>query len=176
MKRSNIAVLLLLLTLAWAAVIFYFSSQPPQASYAQSTLALRLFRRLDAFFDITDSPLYLLLEGRLRTLWFLEEAHSTTSALRKSAHFGIYFILGILSCSFGYLYTRKLLVAFLLGCTLPVTVAVLDEYNQSFVDRISSLGDVVIDGFGALAGTLLTLTLILLFRLVRWLWGSIRKT
>lgn len=80
-------------------------------------------------FDITDTAFLKKVEFIVRQRLFKGRFNSKNSIVRKSAHFGIYFILGIMCSVFGYFYTKKILIAFLLGVSLPVVVAVLDEYN-----------------------------------------------
>jgi VanZ family protein len=155
-------------------MIFYLSSQPPEISYGQSKLAIKIIKGVDDFFDISDTAFYGKVAGFIQAKWFLGFYKSTNFVVRKSAHFGIYLLLGIFASAFAYVYSKKLLMGFLLGISLPITVAVLDEFNQSFVGRLSSLEDVIIDGGGALTGSILFLIIILIIKIVNELGLSIR--
>lgn len=164
MGRRNLGILLFFVFVLWTLMIFYFSSQPPSISHNQSNMAVRILRKVNEIFDITDTPLYEKAESFIKDVVLRGRYRSTSMVVRKSAHFGIYCILGMLCCGFGYIYSRKIFMGFLLGISLPVTIAVLDEFNQSFVGRTSSLNDVIIDGAGAFMGTLVILCIILLIK------------
>jgi VanZ family protein len=164
MTKKNLGILLLLffLLVIWIRVIFYFSSQPPSVSNNQSGTAVKIIRVINDTFDITDTELYGKIENKVKNISFFKRYKTPNAMVRKSAHFGIYFLLGIISGAFGYFYAKKVLIGFLLGISLPVTIAVLDEFNQGFVDRGASLNDVIIDGAGAFTGTLVIISLILI--------------
>ncbi|MGI6678675.1 MAG: VanZ family protein [Dehalobacterium sp.] len=166
MKLKKVTIFLIVLFFIWTGVIFYFSSQPPQVSHRQSKIVVQIIYGIDSIFDLTDNNFYMKIESFFGDFRFLDKYKTANAVVRKSAHFGIYFILGIIACAFGYTYTKKILIAFLLGGSLPVVVAVLDEYNQSLIGRTSSLTDVIIDGGGALFGTLFWITLIVIFRFI----------
>lgn len=164
MNRKKLSVILFVVFALWTIVIFYFSSQPPSVSHSQSGMVVRIIRKTDDIFDITDTKLYHKVSNVIKDLWFMGRYKTTNTVVRKSAHFGIYFILGILCSSFGYVYSKKILLGFLLGISLPVTIAVLDEFNQGFVGRMASLNDVIIDGAGAFTGAVLVIVIILIIR------------
>ncbi|ATW28413.1 hypothetical protein DCMF_06550 [Candidatus Formimonas warabiya] len=167
--------ILFLLFIGWTGMIFYFSSQPPERSYSQSGMTVKMLRTVNDLFDITDTHLYGKLEHVLKNTWPFSKYQSTNAVVRKSAHFGMYFLLGMLSAAFGYLYAKKMLIGFLLGVSLPVVIAVLDEFNQEFVGRTSSLNDVIIDGTGALTGTLIIIFLTGVVKIIRSVNRKLRK-
>ncbi|MCR6546834.1 VanZ family protein [Dehalobacterium formicoaceticum] len=175
MKIKKLAISLTVLFFLWTAVIFYFSSQPPEVSHSQSRIVVQIIGGINNIFDFTDTGFFVKIENVLGDFRFLDKYKTPNALVRKSAHFGIYFILGIIACAFGYTYTRKILIAFLLGGSLPVVVAVLDEYNQSQIGRTSSLTDVLIDGGGALTGTIFWIFLILIFKFISFIKGRIRS-
>lgn len=128
-------------------LIYYLSSRPAVESQAQSDVILMFL--VDAIkINPTDEGLELM-----------------SMVLRKSAHFGIYAVLGgflVLAASRYYLNVwatvnmwtplRKLFVPW----TVAVLYAISDEFHQSFVfGRSGELRDVLIDGAGALLGILL---------------------
>lgn len=176
MNRKNIGIIIFIVLALWVGVIFYFSSQPPGRSSDQSGMAIKAFKKANDLFDITDTQVFKKVEATAKARLFNGRYKSTNQIVRKSAHFGIYFILGIMCGVFGYFYTKKILIAFLLGMSLPVVVAVLDEFNQGFVGRVSSLSDVILDGTGALIGAALAAIMILIFKLIGWCLSYFRKT
>ncbi|MGI6712899.1 MAG: VanZ family protein [Bacillota bacterium] len=169
MKKKNIIILLNFLFLLWIVMIFYFSSQPPSVSNSQSGLVVKIIRTVNNIFDITDTKLFIKIESLLKDIWPFNKYKTPNAVVRKSAHFGIYFLLGMISSSFGYIYSKKTLIGILLGISLPVMIAVLDEFNQGFVGRTSSLNDVIIDGAGALTGTFVIMFSILIIRIIKLL-------
>ncbi|HQC41724.1 MAG TPA: VanZ family protein, partial [Petrotogaceae bacterium] len=102
----------------------------------------------------------------LKKLWFGTDKVSSMALLRKSAHFGIYFVLGIISFIFSLGYSKKYLMAVITGVTFPAFIACFDEYNQEFFERGAALTDVMIDISGAVAGTVLAVCVILVVKLV----------
>ena len=156
-----------LLLVLWIGLIFYFSSQPPSVSHNQSGLAIKVIKKINDIFDITDTALFKKVETIAKERLFKGRYSSKNSIVRKSAHFGIYFILGIICSVFAYFYSQKILIAFLLGISLPVVVAVLDEFNQGFIGRTSSLSDVILDGAGALMGTVLVVVIIFIIKVIK---------
>ncbi len=166
MQRQTLGISLFILLVLWTAVIFYFSSQPPDISHHQSNAAVKIIKIVNDFFDITDTVIYEKVTGLFKDSWLLSRYKSSNALVRKSAHFGIYFLLGVITAAFGYVYSRRILVGFLLGVSLPVMIAVLDEFNQGFVGRTSSLDDVLIDGAGALVGDVLFFVVVLLVKVV----------
>ncbi|MEL7568056.1 MAG: VanZ family protein [Dehalobacterium sp.] len=174
MNRKKLSIFIFLLFILWIAVIFYFSSQPPGVSDSQSRMAVKIINKVNDLFDITDTKLYTKTTDIIKNIWLFNKYKTPNAVARKSAHFGIYFILGIITSAFGYIYARKMLLGFLLGGSLPVVIAVLDEFNQEFVGRTSSLSDVIIDGAGALTGTIIIIFLILLGKIINMVKGYIK--
>ena len=169
MNRKNLSILTFFIFVLWVTIIFYLSSQPPDVSYSQSSTAIRILRKVNDALDITDTTFYKSIESIVKDTLLGGRYKTPNVVLRKSAHFGIYFILGILCGSFGYIYSKKILIGLLLGISLPVTIAVLDEFNQGFVGRSSSLNDVIIDGAGAFTGTIAVICIIMILRVAGWI-------
>lgn len=167
MSRKKLSILVFIIFILWTGIIFYFSSQSPGVSNSQSKMAVRIINKVNDIFDITDTKLYTKAENMVKDIWLFNRYKTPNAVVRKSAHFGIYLILGIITSGFGYIYSKKMLMGFLLGTSLPVVIAVLDEFNQGFVGRTSSLNDVIIDGVGALTGTLAIVFLILIGKIIK---------
>lgn len=141
----------------WIALIFYFSSQPPSTSHEQSGRFVYIFQRVNDLFDISESTFFSKIETFIFEGLFDDKYKSTNAKVRKSAHFGIYFVLGSLVTGASWLYTKKWFATFLMGISIPTTVAVLDEFNQGFKGRTSSISDVILDMFGSIFGTIFVL-------------------
>ena len=100
-------------------------------------------------------------------MWLGDQYADSIALVRKSAHFGIYFILGVFSWLFGYLYSKRLLIGTLLGVSLPSLIAALDEYSQEFVGRGSSLNDVLIDISGAVFANIIILVIYVVYKICK---------
>jgi VanZ family protein len=164
-KQRIVISLFGIIVMVWIGLIFYFSSQPPGESNRQSKGAVNIFYQLDEHLDFTDTVIYDKAVYFFREVVLQGQYSSSNALIRKSAHVGIYLILGFMICLMSYLYYRKHLLSFILGVTIPTVVAVLDEYHQSFIGRTSSIDDVILDGFGAAVGTVICLTMIMMVKL-----------
>ncbi|MCD6551188.1 VanZ family protein [Thermotoga sp.] len=168
------ALAVLILTLSWIGLVFYFSSQPSNISAEQSGAVYRFLKKLDNILDITQTEWYKGLRAFLIRWWFPNKNPTGEDLVRKSAHFGLYLVLGALFFCLGWLYSKRYVFSVLLGISLPTVIAVLDEYNQSFRNRGSSLYDVIIDMNGAISGMTASLIVILALRLISWLHNKTR--
>ena len=88
-------------------------------------------------------------------------AGMTQFVVRKMAHFGSYFLVGM----FGFLGLRKIFklkwVAPVLTWFGAIALAAFDEYHQYLTgDRTPSVHDVMLDAFGALCGIVLCIIVI----------------
>ncbi|PLV59771.1 VanZ family protein [Thermotoga sp. KOL6] len=160
MKKILVVVLII-----WIVIVFYFSSQPPYQSSVQSGKVYKFLKEVDNILDFTKTEWYSKLRFILEKWWFPEK--EPKDLVRKSAHFILYFILGILAFLFAVSRGQNTFFSFLLGFSLPTVVAVLDEYNQGFRGRGSSLYDVVIDMNGALFGVFLSLLVTFLLKILK---------
>lgn len=96
-------------------------------------------------------------------------AGMTQFVVRKMAHFGSYFLVGL----FGYLGLRRIFKIKWLAPVLTwfgaIALAAFDEYHQYLTgDRTPSVHDVMLDGAGAL-------TAIFLCMLVIWIKNKLQK-
>lgn len=144
--NKAVPVLLWAAVLVLMAVIFHFSAQPADESSATSSPFVDFYIRL--FHPEADS---LSPEERFE----LED--SASFIVRKTAHFSIYTLLGLLlaaavSSTFPAGGYKRLWLPFLLGALRAVS----DEIHQSFVPgRSCELRDMAIDSTGVLLGVLL---------------------
>lgn len=170
-RNPNKLSLFLVLTtifMLWTFLIFYFSSKPPEVSSMQSHFVYRVLKKLDNMIDFSRTQAFQRLETKIKMWWFKTQYVPAEMLIRKTAHFGLYFIFGILSFLLFSVWKRDVAIASLLGVSLPGILAVFDEYNQLFYNRGSSLNDVMIDIYGAFFGVVLSL-------IVGWAYKLIKK-
>lgn len=148
------SIFLLVLTILWMGLIFFFSSQPADDSaYLSSGVVKMLLGFLDGIFN-GNPPQFI-------TGIFFNGDHF----IRKAGHFTEYFILGILVYSF----IRSAVFKRVLGISLSVCLlyAVSDEIHQIFVPgRGPSPADVLLDFSAAVAGIVLFICMAKLSRRV----------
>lgn len=157
---------LLLLLLLWVGVIFYFSSETPERSAQRSGYVYTVLRKLNAVLDFSKTEAFRKLVSLFRKLLVGTSGVSTDEFIRSSAHFGFYAILGFVTSLFFWFWKRDFLVSLLIGVSLPSVVAILDEFNQAFHRRQSTIGDAFVDLVGATFGTVLAHVVILLIVLL----------
>lgn len=126
----------------WMSVIFYMSAQPAAESNSLSTgITNQIIETLGRFISID-------VETSTSNILVSQLNHY----VRKSAHFIIYFILGIL-VTFALVkngFRHKELCVSFLFCVL---FAISDEVHQLFVPgRGGMLKDVMLDSLGSLMG------------------------
>lgn len=136
-KSKATAWLLLAAVIAVVAFIWFNSLEPPELSSEKSG-------RVTAWL----TPLLELVVG---------EGNVTEHLVRKMAHFGEFFLLGIVLTSLISGRIKSLWTALItcLFCTL--LIAMIDETIQLFTDRGSQLKDVWLDFAGGSAGVALVL-------------------
>ena len=125
--------------------MWLFSSQNGQESGRLSNAVAHFFMRL---FGIEDNAKNLNMVDHI---------------VRKTAHFSLFCLLG-LSLSFALSVPEKPVRAF---WAFPIALlsAVADEYHQSFVTSRSAIWqDSLLDGCGALTGTVIAFLVLLLIR------------
>ncbi|SHH46704.1 VanZ family protein [Thermosipho atlanticus] len=155
-------IVIFLVLILWIFLIFYFSSRSPVKSSQQSSFVTNILRKIDQAIDFSNTALFRKLELYIKKMWFKTQYVPAEMLVRKTAHFGLYFILGFLSF-IGFSKITKVYIALLLGITFPNFIAVIDEYSQQYYNRGSSLNDVIIDLSGIIFGVLFAFLLLLLF-------------
>lgn len=132
---------------AWMAVIFAYSAQD----------AVRSLQSSDGVMNYLLSAFGSLFEHFSReTLSFV---------VRKCAHFGVFFVLGVLVTNAVARSGGELFYIGSLGLDICVFYAASDEFHQYFIDgRACRLFDICVDSVGALLGVLLTCLIIRLCR------------
>lgn len=127
MNMKKISIILVIL---WMVLIFYFSSMNGVVSTSQSEGLVSMLAKLINY------------TGDINTLRFI---------VRKCAHIGEYFILGILVYNmFKYHDVKNIVIISILIC---IIYACTDEIHQLFIsDRTGKLIDVFIDSLGSILG------------------------
>lgn len=149
MKHTNRlqphTILWLAISVCWMVLIFCFSSQPAEQSAELST-------------GVLSSNLELLPSGATEDL--LLRYHTP---LRKLAHFGLYFVLGLSLTN--ALREQRLVPNVPAAIVLSALYAASDEFHQSFVaGRGPQVSDVLLDTAGAATGAILMGALYLMVR------------
>jgi VanZ family protein len=165
MKGRNYIIIALIFLIVWVGVILFFGTRKPGESSNQSYFVYNTIKAIDNVFDFSDTRWFREIEVFLKKLWLRDQYADSIALIRKSAHFGIYFILGIFSWLFGFLYSKRFLIGALLGVSLPALIASIDEYSQEFVGRGSALNDVIIDISGAVFANLFILIVYIIYKI-----------
>lgn len=138
------------LTLSWMATIFYFSHQPATVS-----------REISGHFLHTLMNIMIFLPFPINEQFF-------HFVIRKSAHFFVYLILGILvlrTLHIGRQWKRKW---FLYGGLFCFIYALSDEIHQLFIPgRSGELQDVILDTVGSVTGMFVYYMIIKRFTTIR---------
>lgn len=142
-KRITLAIIFGILLIGWMAVIFFFSCEDGQKSGKTSTD--KVTEMLEV---VTPSKPPEKIESQV------VESQKT---IRKTAHFLVYTVLGVLSAAFfSTAISTSAKNRFILSVSLCYFYAATDELHQYFVTGRSGLvGDIVLDLLGALVAVLL---------------------
>ena len=120
----------LALLILWLGIIYYLSSQPGTASLNESNGLLEIIANI---LHVNDVNKFISKYGAF---------------IRELAHFGEFFILGLLVYTNLSEYTNKSIL--LITIVLCVLYANSDEIHQYFVeDRVFSFLDILIDTLGS---------------------------
>lgn len=130
------------MVIGWMGIIFIFSSQVASDSDNLSRGVTELLLK----FIPTDMQVSTTIDiiGRFNHI------------VRKCAHGGVYFILGLLTIHAIMEHNMKIRRAFITALMICVIYAISDEFHQSFVPgRGPAIKDVCIDSFGAFMGIIM---------------------
>ena len=93
------------------------------------------------------------------------------------AHFSIYALIGISLLLFIYVFSKKIVLSSSIALLLSIMYACYDEYRQlSIPGRSGNIKDVFIDSLGALTGIALTFIIILIIKMIEYLFKSLFYT
>lgn len=142
-KRTILAILIALNCIT----IFYFSNQIADNSSKQSSRVVEFVAEIIPAIKNMQEPEKTTLKEEI-----------LTPIVRKSAHFSIYALLGILTINFANIFenqnNRRKIIYAILFCAF---YAITDEFHQYFIPgRSAELRDVLIDSIGALTGIVIT--------------------
>jgi hypothetical protein len=143
MKKSKI--LMIIFLIFWMLVIFLFSNQ--NATKSQNLSDNVTSKIIDVAYKITKNEKFV--NNRKRII------KRVRFVIRKTAHFTLYFILGVIV----YLLLNKLGVSHKIIFTILICFAYAcsDEFHQMFVDeRTAKILDVFIDTIGSTCGIILS--------------------
>ncbi len=147
-KKVIINIICIIPVITCMIAIFLFSAQPAYKSTETSSgFAEMLAHIITPDFDILSEELKQEITDRCQFI------------VRKTAHFGIYAILGILSYIAIFNFDRlRPKLKFIIPSSLCLIYAMTDEYHQYFVPgRNCSLNDVLLDFSGSITGILFTM-------------------
>ncbi|WP_010532106.1 VanZ family protein [Lentibacillus jeotgali] len=143
-----------LLPILWMGAIFYSSAQP----YEEQDMKPFMERAFDLSFLVPylDWISFTYHQSEVSVAALGVEG-LVEFFIRKGAHLGVFFIL---MCLFFTAVAKtiglKLLGALTLSFLLTAAYATIDEFHQSFTtNRTPYLGDVLLDGVGALSAAIL---------------------
>lgn len=142
MKKNILKILIIL----WMILIFMLSNQPADESTELS----------DGFINKTIGSVYKLTYKNVTEEKITEIQDKYTVITRKTAHFTIYMILGILVGILlkEYNITNKQLIIY--GIIICMTYAITDEIHQIFVrGRSGEIRDIIIDTCGSTLGLII---------------------
>ncbi len=132
------------------ATIFYFSHQEADNSSKQSSRVVEIISNIIPAIKNMQEPNKTILKEEI-----------LTPVVRKTAHFSIYAILGMLAINFMLtiknIKTINMSIYALAFCFI---YAITDEFHQTFIaGRSGELRDVLIDTSGAFIGILFVITI-----------------
>jgi VanZ family protein len=157
LKKSNprrLRLLLVILTVAWMAVIFAFSAQPASDSSRTSGNTVR------AVAEVVDPGF------KQKPVSAQEQIVSEYQHLaRKSAHSILYFVLGGLVAATLGNYEMNPWIRIAAAEGIAALYAVSDEFHQRFIGgRSAQVSDVLLDSAAALLGVLIVAAFLALRR------------
>lgn len=136
--------------IAWMMIIFSFSAQPANESNELST---GLTRKIIEFIkNFEDTPVILLFgENSVEKMTVL-----INHIIRKTAHFGIFAVLGILVYGLLTSHNTNRKTIILIAVLICLLYAVGDEIHQYFVPgRACKFSDILIDTAGSFVSIVL---------------------
>lgn len=131
----------------WMSIIFMFSNQPATESSKLS----------DGFISTTIGNIYKIFDKNVTEEKLIQIKEKYTTPVRKTAHFSIYLVLGILTTLLIKEYKIENKKQILLAVLICLLYAASDEIHQLFVPgRSGEIKDVLIDTVGSSLGVLIT--------------------
>lgn len=149
--------ILLILVIAWAGVIFYFSGQnADKSSQTSGRIVTKVVRIIKPDYDSLPAEKQ---ESILQTV---------TLVVRKGAHFSEYLVFGMLLWGLIGTYTDRRKRQGAAAWVIGTVYAGSDELHQMFSDgRAPRVGDVCIDSAGVVCGIFVCIAVACLFAAYR---------
>ena len=166
-ERKNILrIVLLILIIINCITIFYFSNQVADESSKRSGRIVNFIAQIVHKIKNMQEP--------EKTI-FMQE--TLTTIVRKTAHFSIYAMLGILSMNYMATYKEKSLYKnALIAIIFCIFYATTDEIHQYFIPgRSCELRDVCIDTVGSLTGIVITYAIYYYYKRRKNKWQETKK-
>lgn len=147
-KRTYQKYIIMILTLIWMGVIFWFSAQPATESAQMSGAVLGGLQKF-----LIDIPVFnsMLISGVAEHI------------LRKGAHFLEYAVLGVLLllCANSNLSEKWKKLRLPVALVSGILYACTDEWHQAFVPgRSAQVSDVILDGTGVCTGIIIVIAVL----------------
>jgi len=158
MKNTTKKVIFGILVLLNCITIFYFSNKMGDDSSLQSNKVVNLIAQIiPAIGNMQEPDKTIFLEQIL------------TPIVRKTAHFSIYALLGILTVNYTFTYKgRSFYQKGLIALMFCMFYAITDEIHQAFIPgRSNEIRDVLIDTLGALIGISICIFITKIYRKIR---------
>lgn len=149
MKNKTKSIIFAILIIINCVIIFYFSHQVADDSSMQSSRIVNLICNM------------------IPVLRNYEEI--LTIIVRKTAHFSIYAMLGLLTTNFMLtIENKRMYKIVLIPLVFCFIYAITDEIHQLFIPgRSGKIGDVLIDTLGAIVGIFLVVAVTTLTRKIK---------
>ena len=130
----------LILVILWMILIFCFSNQKAEDSSKLSDGLIVKVANVFVDNNLSNEKKEVIL-------------NTYTTLVRKTAHFGIYLILGILVINLLIEYDINIKYLILISLVICLLYSISDEVHQLFIGgRSGEVRDVLIDSTGSLAG------------------------
>lgn len=158
MKNKIKRIIFGILILLNCITIFYFSHQISENSSKQSSTIVEIISNIIPYIKNLEENQQTILKEKI-----------LTPIVRKTAHFSIYAMLGILTTNLMLtIENKKMSKRAILALIFCIIYAITDEFHQKFIPgRSAELRDVLIDTSGALIGILLTIAVTFLVRKIK---------
>ena len=155
MNSKIIKIILWTAVILWMVLIFMFSAENAEESIETS----------DGIVDIVVDHVLADKKETMDEEEFLKIKEQISHFIRKSAHFSLYTVLGILVMCTIMQYSKRYSVSFPISSSICILYAATDEIHQIFVPgRAGSIFDVFIDSSGSLSGIMIVFLAVTLFK------------
>lgn len=140
------------------ATIFYFSHQVADDSSKQSSRVVEFISNIIPFIKNMEEPNKTILKEEI-----------LTPIIRKTAHFSIYAMLGLLMMNFMLtIENKKMYKRVIIALMFCFIYSITDEFHQTFIPgRSGEIRDVLIDTSGAIVGILFTIAVMMIIKRIK---------